>query len=139
MKSKQIYFLSKVLFIFIISFIVTKLISQNVFLASTPKIQMNFHEKIITNIQKNFLLIKSSIIAFLFPTKQNKMNNFALDSIAQEARGSEKFLQFFNETSDVKEYHYSLSNGQKITIKIPKDIDKPPQKVIEELKNKKTN
>lgn len=45
----------------------------------------------------------------------------------------DEFMREFNESTDRVGHTYTLSNGQEVTILIPRGIDPPPPEVVEEM------
>ena len=51
----------------------------------------------------------------------------------QESEYDGKFIENFNNAPNKIEYQYTLSTGEKITIRIPEGVDPPPQAAVEEM------
>ncbi|OGG08340.1 hypothetical protein A3B48_00870 [Candidatus Gottesmanbacteria bacterium RIFCSPLOWO2_01_FULL_40_10] len=79
------------------------------------------------------ILILSYTVLFKGNNKTpNKQGEIETITPPIESDYDEPFIKEFNE-AQLREYQYTLSTGEEITIQVPANVDPPPQEVVERM------
>jgi hypothetical protein len=117
--NNQIYRL-KIIVVFIISFFLSRILIDGLFIDKTPRLQPNLKEK-----------YEKKVISFF-----QAIDNFGWLKLASgiyaKTEGQKDYLKIKNEEVEWIEYTFVIKN-QTIKIKVPKGELPPPQELIEKI------
>lgn len=119
--------------IFVASYLIAIFLAENVFIASTPKINPLALSNILNKYKTKYIALVSK---FKFGTIQNSqkvVSGRVLNKVNAGYTRKGTYIKVDLEKQDYIDYTFNLNDGRQIKFKVPKGQNPPDQQMVEEM------